>query len=137
MTLNTSAHSVHNLKAHIVLVVAYRRKAITSKILSRLKEIFCEVYDHYKVFMIEFSGEEDHVHLLIEYQPTLRLSDFIRVLKSVSSQKIRKEFYSDIKYLLWGSRFWTRSYCVLSVGDGATTEIIKRYISNQKQPFLS
>ena len=86
--------------------------------------------------MIEFSGEEDHVHLLIEYQPTLRLSDFIRVLKSVSSLKIRKEFYSDIKHLLWGERFWTRSYCVLSVGDGATTEIIKRYISNQKQPFL-
>ncbi|WP_367400896.1 transposase, partial [Parasutterella excrementihominis] len=30
--------------------------------------------------------------------------------------------------------FWTRSYCVISVGDGATTEIIERYIKGQKRP---
>ncbi|WP_415843698.1 hypothetical protein, partial [Vreelandella rituensis] len=26
------------------------------------------------------------------------------------------------------------SYCMLSVGDGANTEIIKRYIQNQTRP---
>ncbi|WP_415843740.1 transposase, partial [Vreelandella rituensis] len=35
---------------------------------------------------------------------------------------------------LWGERFWSRSYCMLSVGDGANTEIIKRYIQNQTRP---
>ncbi|WP_353889085.1 transposase, partial [uncultured Parasutterella sp.] len=29
-------------------------------------------------------------------------------------------------------RFWTKSYCVISVGDGATTEIIERYIKNHR-----
>ena len=50
--------------------------------------------------LLEFSGEADHVHLLIEYLPALRLSDFIRALKSVSSKKIRAEFHSAIRHLL-------------------------------------
>ena len=96
--------------------------------------IFHEVCSHYNTHLIEFSGEADHVHLLIEYSPVVRLADLIRVLKSVSSQKIRAEYYSEIKHLLWGQRFWTRSYCVISVGDGANTEIVERYIRNQNQP---
>lgn len=134
MKFNTSAHSVYNLKAHVIFVVAYQRKAITQKILVRLEEIFHEVCSHYNTHLIEFSGEADHVHLLIEYSPVVRLADLIRVLKSVSSQKIRAEYYSEIKHLLWGQRFWTRSYCVISVGDGANTEIVERYIRNQNQP---
>ncbi|WP_366558752.1 transposase [uncultured Parasutterella sp.] len=31
-----------------------------------------------------------------------------------------------------GQTFWTKSYCVISVGDGATTVIIERYIKNQR-----
>ena len=134
MKLNTSAHSVYNLKAHIILVVAYRRKALTSQILVRLEKVFQEVCFHYNATLLEFSGESDHVHLLVEYSPTMRLSDLIRVLKSVSSQRIRAEFYAEIKHLLLGQRFWTRSYCVISVGDGANTEVIERYIWNQNRP---
>ena len=135
MKLNTSAHSVFNLKAHLIFVVAYRRKALAEDILISLEEIFNEVCSHYSTQLLEFSVEADHVHLLIEYPPTVRLSDLIRVMKSVSSQKIRSEFHSDIKHLLWGSRFWTRSYCAISVGDGANSEIIERYIRNQQRPI--
>ncbi|WP_353653692.1 transposase, partial [Turicimonas muris] len=31
-------------------------------------------------------------------------------------------------------RFWTRSYCVISVGDGASTQVIEKYIQKQKRP---
>ena len=33
-----------------------------------------------------------------------------------------------------GKRFWTRSYCVISVGDGASTQVIEKYIQKQKRP---
>lgn len=134
MQFNTSAHSVFNLKAHLILVVAYRRKAISASIMCRLEEIFNEVCQHYSVKLREFSGEADHVHLLIDYRPALRISDFVRALKSVSSQKIRAEFTQEIRPMLWGRRFWTKSYCVISVGDGANTAIIERYIRGQNRP---
>ena len=129
---STGAHCVYNLKAHLIFVVAYRRKAICSRILQRLFEIFSEVCQSEQAQLLECSGERDHVHLLISYSPKLCLSELIRKLKAISSLKIRREFNGEIRHLLWGKRFWTKSYCVISVGDGATTEIIEQYIRNQR-----
>ena len=105
-------------------MVAYRRKAISSRILLRLKQIFAEVCITFGASLREFSGEADHVHLLIEYPPVA--SDLIRPLKAVSSLKIRREFRREIIHLLWGKRFWTRSYCAISVGDGASILFLKK-----------
>ena len=43
MQLSTGSHCVFNLKAHLIFVVAYRRKVISSTVLERLKEVFSEV----------------------------------------------------------------------------------------------
>lgn len=134
MHFSYGAHSVFNLKVHLIFVVAYRRRAISARILTRLEEIFTEVCLHFGATLLEFSGEPDHVHLLIEYAPTVRLCDLIRTFKAVSALRIRTEFHSEIRHMLWGKRFWTRSYCAISVGDGATTAIIERYIQSQNRP---
>ncbi len=94
-------------------------------ILTQMGEIFKEVCQDYNAELREFSGESDHVHLLVEISPSVRISDLVRTLKSVSSRKIRQEFSQQIRYYLWEHRFWTRSYCVISVGDGASTQVIE------------
>ncbi len=137
MQLSTGSHCVINLKAHLIFVVAYRRKVISSTILERLKEIFADLCQRDQVRFLECSGEEDHVHLLISYPPTICLSNLVRKLKIESSLKIRQEFFNQIRRMLWGKRFWTKSYCVISVGDGATTAIIERYIKNQRPNWHS
>lgn len=134
MHLSIGAHCVFHLKVHLIFVVDYRRQAISSRILSRLQEVFDEVCSNVGAKLCEFSGERDHVHLLVEYVPNIRLCDLIRTLKAVSSLRIRTEFRHEIRHLLWGKRFWTRSYCAISVGDGASTAIIERYIQNQNRP---
>ena len=125
MDFSSSAHCVFNLKIHLVFVVAYRRKVISESILTRMGEIFKEMYQDYNAELREFSGESDHVHLLVAISPTVRISDLVWTLKSVSSRKIRQEFSQQIRYYLWGKKFWTRSYCVISVGDGASTQVIE------------
>ncbi|WP_290372374.1 IS200/IS605 family transposase, partial [uncultured Parasutterella sp.] len=62
---------------------------------------------------LECSGEEDHVHLLISYPPKICLSNLVRKLKTISSLKIRPEFFNQIRRMLWSKRFWTKSYCVI------------------------
>ncbi|HIV44937.1 IS200/IS605 family transposase [Parasutterella sp.] len=74
MQLSSGSHCVFNLKAHLIFAVAYRRKVISSTILERLKELFSEVCRRDRVRLMECSGEEDHVHLLISYPPTICLS---------------------------------------------------------------
>ena len=77
-------------------------------ILERLKELFSEVCRRDRVRLMECSGEEDHVHLLISYPPTICLSNLVRKLKTISSLKIRQEFSNQIRRMLWGKRFWKK-----------------------------
>lgn len=134
MKFQTHSHSIFNLKIHLIVVVAYRRKVISSLIMQTLRGTITEVCESFSVNVLEFSGEMDHVHLLLEIVPTIRISDLVRTIKSVTSRRVREKHWSEIKSKLWGKRFWTRSYCVLSVGDGANTETIKKYIQNQCSP---
>lgn len=134
MKFQTHSHSIFKLKIHLIVVVAYRRKVISSLIMQTLRETITEVCESFSVNVLEFSGEMDHVHLLLEIVPTIRISDLVRTIKSVTSRRVREKHWSEIKSKLWGKRFWTRSYCVLSVGDGANTETIKKYIQNQCSP---
>ena len=134
MKFQTHSHSIFNLKIHLIVVVAYRRKVISSLIMQTLRETITEVCESFSVNVLEFSGEMDHVHLLLEIVPTIRISDLVRTIKCVTSRRVREKHWYEIKSKLWGKRFWTRSYCVLSVGDGANTETIKKYIQNRCSP---
>jgi putative transposase len=98
--------------------------------LERLKEIFTDLVKKYDGELVEFNGEADHVHLLLSLNPKVCLSSFAGNLKTVSSRKIRKEFWRELHDIYWKPVFWSRSYCVLTCG-GAPLSIIKQYIENQ------
>jgi len=57
-------HCVYNLQYHLVLVTKYRHKCFNQEILQRLKELCTEQAAHWEIEIIEFGGEEDHIHLL-------------------------------------------------------------------------
>ncbi|HLP87083.1 MAG TPA: IS200/IS605 family transposase [Nostocaceae cyanobacterium] len=131
---NHGFRSVYRLNAHVVFVVKYRRKAINSEILGRLRDIFTSTLEKWDCRLLEFNGESDHVHLLIDYKPDKPLSTLIGNLKTVSSRLIRKEFpWLAQKYFYNKPYFWTGSYFVASCG-GVTVEQLKQYVKNQDQP---
>ncbi|GAC1462716.1 MAG: IS200/IS605-like element IS609 family transposase [Chamaesiphon sp.] len=131
---NKGFRSVYKLNAHIILVVKYRRKAINSEILKRLQEIFRDTLAKWESQLVEFNGEEDHVHLLIDYKPDIPLSTLIGNLKTVSSRLIRKEYpWLEKKYFYNKPCFWTGAYFVASCG-GVTVQQLKQYVENQNQP---
>lgn len=99
--------------------------------LLRLKDIFLEICERWDVDLIEFGGESDHVHLLVEVHPNVLPSRFINSLKTLSSRYIRKDFEIHLKKYYWKKPvLWTRAYCLISAG-GAPIDIIKKYIENQ------
>lgn len=108
-----------------------RRKSISSVILIRLQEIFNNLCKKWGVNLVEFKGEPDHVHLLIEHNPKMAPRIFVNNLKTLSSRLIRKEFLAQIKKYYWKDPvFWSRSYCIFSCA-GAPLSILKQYIQGQ------
>ncbi|MCP5162732.1 MAG: IS200/IS605 family transposase [Hahellaceae bacterium] len=126
-------HCVFKMHVHLVFVTKYRRGVFTKAILEDLQEIFASVCSDFEAELVEFDGEDGHVHLLVEYPPKVAVSKLVNSLKGVSSLLIRKKNYPSIKKKLWGGALWSPSYFAGSCG-GAPIEIIRQYIEQQQMP---
>ena len=126
-------HCVFLLHVHLVFVTKYRRVVFTKQILDDLQDIFSSVCADFEAELVEFDGEDDHVHLLVNYAPKVAVSALVNSLKGVSSRMIRKKNYPGIRKKLWGDALWSPSYFAGSCG-GAPIEILRQYIEQQKTP---
>ena len=129
MELDTNAHSVFSLHYHLILVTKYRKKVFDDEVSNRARELFEAIAPNYKIEVLEWNHDQDHIHVLFKAQPKTELSKFINAYKSASSRVLKKE-YPSMKEQLWKEMFWSRSFCLLSSG-GAPIEVIKQYIEEQ------
>ena len=100
------------------------------KISNKVNEIIREIAEKYGFEIISLGTDGNHIHLFISAPPRYSPSQIVTILKSISARQIFQQF-PDVKKRLWGGEFWGDGYYVGTVGDGTTTEIIKRYIANQ------
>ena len=132
-SIRTGRHCVFLLHVHLVFVTKYRRGVFTKAILDDLKEIFASVCHDFEAELVEFDGEDDHVHLLVTYPPKIAISALVNSLKGVSSRLIRKKRYPSIQKKLWGGSLWSPSYFAGSCG-GAPISVLRQYIEAQRTP---
>jgi putative transposase len=126
-------HCIFNMHVHLVFVTKYRRNVFTKKSLEALKIIFVNTCEKLEAELVEMDGEDDHVHLLVNYPPKLSVSVLVNALKGISSRMIRQMEFPQIQKKLWGNALWTPSYFAGSCG-GASIDIIKQYIEQQQTP---
>src|ERR1051325_12191172 len=72
------------MHVHLVFVARYRRKVFTKQILDELRVIFSNVCADFEARLVEFEGEGNHVHLLVDYLPKVSVSKLVNSLKGVS-----------------------------------------------------
>jgi putative transposase len=126
----SSSHSVYNLKLHIVLVTKYRRKILSPELLDYLKGAFTDCLSAWRCTLVEFGGEADHVHLLVDIHPALDISVLLNNLKTASARRARSRFADHLAPFYSKPQFWHRAYFVASVG-GATLETVRAYVEAQ------
>lgn len=128
--LRRECHSVSDLKIHLVCVTKYRRKIFNPESLTLIEKSFKEVAAKMTFQILEFNGEADYIHALIEFPPKLSISVMVNALKGVSSRR-----YGTAGFVKpYGKdALWSPSYFVSSVG-GAPLELLKSYIQNQEKP---
>ena len=98
-----------------------------------MREIFAQLCKDFDAQLVEFDGEDDHVHLLVNYPPKVSVSALVKSLKGVSSRMIRKKNYPSIRRKLWDGALWSPSYFAGSRA-GAPIAIIRQYIEQQQTP---
>ncbi|SUJ10230.1 IS200/IS605 family transposase [Shewanella morhuae] len=130
MEVRKGRHCVSNLHAHLVFVTKYRFDVIAPNMHSTLQQIFEGVCAEFETNLIEFNGDGDHVHLLVEYPPKVALSKLVNSLKGVSSRK-SKLYHPEIADRYFKGALWSASYFAGSCG-GAPIEIVRKYIENQQ-----
>ncbi|MGW8767020.1 IS200/IS605 family transposase [Streptomyces sp. NPDC055815] len=123
-------HVTHRLHAHLVFVTKHRGEIFAPAMLTRCEAIMRDVCRSFGVELREFSGEGDHVRLLVHYPPKVTLSKLVNSLKGVSSRYLRAEYTDKVDA---GSAFWAPSYFVGSCA-GPPLSLVEDYIDSQKRP---
>ena len=131
--IRTGRHCVFMMHVHLVFVTKYRKRVFDSKILTEMEQIFKDICNISESKLVEFEGEDDYVHLLVEYPPKVCISKLVNSLKGVSSRHLRKRFPQISKHYYKGV-LWSPSYFAGSCG-GAPLEAVKQYIEQQQRPY--
>ncbi|MBD2453088.1 IS200/IS605 family transposase [Nostoc sp. FACHB-87] len=114
---------------HLVCVTKYRKSVFTKQSIELIDKTFKEVAKKMDFEVIEFNGEDNHVHALIEYPPKLSISQIVNALKGVSSRRYGQAGYKKPHK----ESLWSPSYFAVSVG-GVPLEVLNEYIRNQEKP---
>ena len=130
--IRTGRHCVFNLHVHLVFVSKYRRGVFEKEHLAALREIFEKICQDFEATLVEVDGEDDHVHLLVNYPPKVALSKLVNSLKGASSRIMRRKF-EGLRKRYWKGVLWSPSYFAASCG-GAPLAVIKQYIEQQRTP---
>lgn len=131
--IRTGRHCCFVLHAHLVFVTKYRHRVFGDQHLKRLEGIMRAVCGDFDVELVEFNGEANHVHLLVNFPPKVALSRLVNSLKGVSSRRLRQEFPDLVRHYWRAQRLWSGSYFAGSVG-GAPISVLRQYIEQQDRP---
>lgn len=123
---------VFALHVHLVFVTKYRRGVFEARHLDAMQPVMAKVCADFDAELVEFNGEDDHVHLLVEYPPTVQLSRLVNSLKGVSSRRLRQQF-GRRNLRTHQDHLWSPSYFAASCG-GAPIEVVRQYVEQQRRP---
>ncbi len=84
-----------------------------------------------KVEILELKVMEDHVHMVISIPPKVSVSELMGVLKGKTAINLFKSYKELKKKPYWGNHFWSRGYCVSTVG--LDEDKIRRYVKYQEE----
>ena len=115
---------------HVVFAQKYRKKAIYGRLRRDIGSILRKLCDENNVELIEGKAMPDHIHLCLSIPPKYSVAHTVGFLKGKSAIRIHRE-YLGRKRNLTGYHFWSRGYCVSTVG--LDEEAVREYIREQEE----
>ena len=124
----TTETTVYCCRYHVIFCPKYRRKVLREPIAERFKELIQDVAQANNFFIIEMEVMPDHVHLLLDADPTVGINVVVSRIKGYTAHHLTREFPELNRKL---PTLWTRSKFIATVGS-VSPETVKAYIESQK-----
>lgn len=113
-----------------MIVPKYRKKTIFGSLRKGIGKILRGLCEQFGIELVEGHARPDHVHLCLSIPPKHSVANTIGKIKGKSAIKIHREF-SGRERNYTGFHFWSKGYCVYTVG--LDEETIINYIRNQEE----
>lgn len=120
-------HYVTSLKVQLIITIKYREKVLVFNIKQSALEIINQVCKKYDMDLIGVAIEPEHIHLAIEYPPTLSVSRMANLIKGTLSHELRKH-YGILKDFCIDVLF-SQGYAAFSMGN--ELERVLEYLNKQ------
>jgi len=125
-----NSHTVSSLTCHIVWATKYRYHVLKGDLKQRCRDLLIQICDSENVHILKGVVSKDHIHMHIEYPPSLSISVLVKKLKGRSSRLLQQEF-PELGKKYWGRHFWAVGFGVWSTGN-ITDEMVQEYLEHHK-----
>ncbi len=128
--LRKSSHTVSWLSVHLVWVTKYRYHVLKGDVQIRCRDLLVQICNNENVKILKGVVSKDHVHMHIEYPPSLSISNLVKRLKGRTSIMLQKEF-PELGKKYWGRHFWAIGFGAWSTGN-ITDAMVQEYLEHHK-----
>ncbi len=122
------SHVRWDCKYHVVIAPKYRKRKLYGELKRRTGEIIRDLCRQRGVSLLEGHLLPDHIHMCLRVPPKFSIAFVIGFLKGKSAVRIHR---STGNKRVTGLHFWSRGYCVSTVG--LDEETIRKYIREQEK----
>ena len=122
------SHVRWECKYHIVIIPKYRKRMLYGRVKKHVGEVIREVCRQRGIELVEGHLMPDHIHMCVSIPPKHSVAFAIGFIKGKSAVRIHRQILGNKK--VTGLHFWSRGYCVSTVG--LDEETIRKYIREQE-----
>jgi putative transposase len=124
------SHVIYRCDYHIVWTPKYRFKVLEGLVKEHLRKDIEMLIEWLGCEKKELNIQIDHIHLEVSVPPKVSVSRLMGILKGKTAIKIFKSYPELKKKPYWGNHFWSRGYCVDTIG--LDEEKIRKYVKYQE-----
>lgn len=124
-------HNKNYLLVHIILVTKYRQKLFYGDFRNATKQCLVDICANHSWYTKRIETDKDHIHILLQYNPTDTISKIVSTLKQCSTQYLWRRYPEYLQKRYRKERtLWSDGYFAASIGM-VSQNVIERYIENQ------
>ncbi len=128
------SHVIYRCTYHIVWIPKYRFRILEGLLKELLTDDIKMLPEWESCELIEMNIQKDHIHLIVSIPPKISVSTLMGILKGKTAIKLFKSYPQLKKKPYWGNHFWSRGYCVDTIGlDEEKNKKYVKYQENQER----
>jgi putative transposase len=111
-------------------VPKYRYRILEGKVAVEVGSCIRAFSEQKECEIVELNIQIDHVHLLVMVPPKISISDYVGIIKGRTAIRVFNRFKKLKDKPYWGNSFWSKGYCVDTVG--LDSDMIRKYVRYQE-----